>query len=77
MSNDNVIAFENREEHAKPVHDLLTEALRQGAKQLLAAAVEAEVSDFMEQHQETLGNGKNRLARNGHLPQRDILTGIG
>ncbi len=36
----------------KPVviDDLLTETLRAGARQLLAAAIEAEVSEFLESH---------------------------
>lgn len=39
MNQDNVIGLETLE----PIQDLLTETLRQGAKKLLALAVEAEV----------------------------------
>ena len=39
MKKDNVVALEN----PAPQHDLLTQVLRQGAQQLLMAAVQAEV----------------------------------
>ena len=58
--------------------DLLTEVLRDGAQQLLAHAVEAEVSAFLDLH---LGlataDGHRRLVRHGHLPERSVQTGIG
>ncbi len=58
--------------------DLLTEVLRSGAQRLLAHAVEAEVSVFIEAHaDERLGDGRARVVRHGHLPARDIQTGIG
>jgi putative transposase len=58
--------------------DALTEVLRSGARQLLAQAVEAEVKDFLASHaDETLGDGRQRLVRHGHMPERTIQTGIG
>lgn len=68
---DTVIEFK------KPaiVEDLLTETLRAGARQLLAAAIEAEVSDFLASH--NVEGGKARFVRNGFLPEREIQTGIG
>ena len=58
--------------------DALTEVLRSGARQLLAQAVEAEVKDFLAAHaDETLDDGRQRLVRHGHLPERTIQTGIG
>jgi putative transposase len=68
---DNVIEFKKPE----IITDLLTEALRNGARQLLAAAVEAEVDEFLSQHNK--GEGKSRFVRNGYLPERAIQTGIG
>jgi hypothetical protein len=45
---------------------------------LLAQAVEAEVSVFLASHEDlTLPDGRRRLARHGHLPERQIQTGIG
>jgi putative transposase len=53
--------------------DALTEVLRSGARQLLAQAVEAEVKDFLAAHaDETLDDGRQRLVRHGHLPERTI-----
>jgi putative transposase len=58
--------------------DLLTEVLRNGAQRLLAHAVESEVSSFIEAHAgERLDDGRARIVRHGHLPERDIQTGIG
>ena len=58
--------------------DLLTEVLRSGAQRLLAHAVEAEVSVFIDAHAgERLDDGRARMVRHGHLPERDIQTGIG
>lgn len=52
--------------------------LRQGARQLLAQAVEAEVADFLAAHADLVtGEGRQRLVRHGRLPARTIQTGIG
>ena len=58
--------------------DPLTEVLCNGARALLAQAVEAEVATFLSQHADELSNdGRRRLVRHGHLPEREIMTGIG
>ena len=58
--------------------DPLTEVLRSGARALLAQAVAAEVAGFLEGHADKLTNdGRQRLVRHGHLPEREIMTGIG
>ena len=58
--------------------DPLTEILRNGARALLAQAVEAEVADFLAQHADKLtDDGRQRVVRHGHLPEREIMTGIG
>ena len=58
--------------------DLLTEVLRNGARGLLVQAVEAEVADFLSQHADKLTeDGHRRVVRHGHLPEREIVTGIG
>jgi putative transposase len=58
--------------------DLLTDVLRSGAHALLAQAVEAEVASFLaaNAHLQT-GDGRQRLVRHGHLPERRVATGIG
>ena len=58
--------------------DPLTEILRNGARVLLAQAVEAEVSSLLSCHADKLtDDGRRRLVRHGHLPEREIMTGIG
>jgi len=58
--------------------DILTEILRQGAQQMLAAAIQNEVAEYIEAHADERDGGGHRLVvRNGHLPERTIQTGIG
>jgi len=58
--------------------DVLTDVLRQGAQQLLAQAIEAEVADWIDRHQDCRdAAGRRQVVRNGHLPQRTITTGVG
>jgi transposase-like protein len=58
--------------------DPLTEVLRTGARALLAQAVEAEVAAFLDSHtEERTEDGRRRVVRHGHLPEREIMTGIG
>ena len=74
MIQDNIVKF------AEPgaFEDPLTEVLRSGARKLLADAIEAEVSDFLDRHSRVLTEeGQQRLVRHGHLPERDIMTCIG
>jgi hypothetical protein len=58
--------------------DLLTEVLRNGARTLLVQAAEAEVADFLAKHADLkTAGGRRRVVRHGHLPEREIMTGIG
>jgi len=58
--------------------DPLTEVLRNGARALLTQAVEAEVAAFLARHGDLkTGDGHARVVRHGHLPEREIITGIG
>src|SRR6478736_1523132 len=58
--------------------DSLTEILRSGARALLTQAVEAEVADFLHRHADLkTETGRQRLVRHGHLPEREVMTGIG
>jgi len=60
------------------VEDQLTEILRNGARSLLAQAVEAEVADFLGKHADLkTEDGHQRVVRHGHLPEREVMTGIG
>ena len=74
MSDNNVIKL------AQPgaFTDSLTEILRSGARALLTQAVEAEVVEFLAKHTDLkTETGQQRVVRHGHLPEREIMTGIG
>ena len=74
MSNDTVVSL------AAParVCDPLTDLLRTGARRLIEAAVSAEFEEYLSAFvQEKLPDGRQRVVRNGHLPERKILTGLG
>jgi transposase-like protein len=56
----------------------LDEIVRHGAQQMLQAAVEQEVSDFIGRHSDRRDDeGRRLVVRNGHLPSRELLTGAG
>ena len=58
--------------------DALTDLLRQGARQLIAQAVEAELSALLAVHaDQTDAVGHRRRVRHGHLPERQVQTGTG
>jgi len=58
--------------------DPLLAVLREGAKRMLAQAIEAEVEAFLAAHAGLVDQqGRRRLVRNGHAPERRLQTGIG
>ena len=75
MTKDTVVAFRAPEGFSP---DPLTDLLRQGARDLIAQAVEAELNAFLTAHaDQTDAAGHRRLVRHGHLPEREVQTGIG
>ena len=70
MGKNNVISLENP--------DALTGLLRSGARELITKAVQTELAEFLSQYQDmTDSGGRPLVVRNGYLPQRVIMTGIG
>src|SRR5438270_8542146 len=60
------------------IDDPLTAILRSGARRLLAQAIEAEADAFLaEMKGLRLPDGRERVVRHGHGPERLIQTGIG
>jgi transposase-like protein len=56
----------------------LDELAREGARRMLAAALEAEVDDYLAAHAAERDEGGRRLVvRNGHARQREVLTAAG
>jgi transposase-like protein len=56
----------------------LEDMLRQGARQLIQQAIEAELADLLDEYANvrTL-DGRKAVVRNGYLPGREILTAVG
>ena len=72
--NSNVVPLRQPDE----IDDPLTNILRSGARQLLAQAVEMEAEAFLAAMKGLkLPDGRDRLVRHGHGPERTIQTGIG
>ncbi len=69
--NDKVVELNN------PVKDPLTELLKEGARELLTKAVQAELSAFLDDYSSLEVDGKQAVVRNGYLPKRMIQTGLG
>ena len=58
--------------------DVLSEILRQGAHQMLAAAIQAEVDEWIQSHAHLVdANGRRHVVRNCVMPERTIVTGLG
>ena len=75
MAKSTVVPFEQPSQFSP---DPLTEVIQAGAKELLGAAVQAEVAGFMAEHAHLLDEeGRQRLVRHGFLPDRGVMTGIG
>ena len=74
MSDANVVKLLQPGSFADP----LTEVLRNGARALLAQAIEAEVAEFLTKYADLkTAAGLRRVVRHGHLPEREVMTGIG
>jgi transposase-like protein len=58
--------------------DVLTSILRDGAQRLLTEAIEAEVAEWIETHRHRRDEqGHRQVVRNGRLPERTLMTGVG
>lgn len=57
---------------------ILEEIAREGARRLLIEAMETEVAEYIEKHEEKRNSeGRRLVVRNGYMPERDLVTGIG
>ena len=75
MKKDNVVKINKPETF---IEDPLTEILRQGARSLLAQALEVEIETVLNQYKDLKDQrGYQRVVRNGYMPERQIQTGIG
>ena len=75
MKENNVVSLNKQVEIET---DPLQEILKDGARKMLAAAIEGEVESFIEQHRSLkTKDNKAAVVRNGYLPERTIQTGLG
>ena len=57
--------------------DPLTDLIRKGARQLIEQALEAALDALLSQFaNETTEEGHARVVRHGHLPEREVMTGV-
>ena len=76
MSKDNIVSLSAPA--AGVAADPLTDLLRRNARRLVEVAVAAEFEVYLSAFsEEWLPDGRRRVVRNGYLPAREILTGIG
>src|SRR6202051_1864440 len=71
-----VVSLEERaKDEQKP---FLEQLLREGAMKLLQASMETEGLEYNQLHKERVDeNGQRLVVRNGHLPEREVITGAG
>lgn len=73
-SDDKVVLLESQSHVADP----LTALLREKPSELLQAAIEAECAELLTRYEQVRDlNDRKAVVRNGHLPQRSVLTGLG
>lgn len=66
------------EEWVGALNDPLTELLRSGARALIQQAIEAELQAFLWDYAKVTDlRGRQTVVRNGYLPEREIITGVG
>jgi putative transposase len=71
-----VVSLEERaKDEQKP---FLEQLLQEGARKLLQAAIENEAMEYIQFHKDRLDeNGQRLVVRNGHLPEREVISGVG
>ena len=89
MEKDNVLLFAAPGEDLEDCRSVLEEVVRRGAQRMLQEALESEVQEFIDRlHADTLDQSMPpshaktpakaaRAVRNGYLPARKLVTGIG
>ncbi len=77
MKTNNVIQLPSPEA-APTARSILDELVREGGRRMLQAAIEGEVEEFVAQFGNTVDiEGRRVIVRNGYLPERNLVTGVG
>jgi putative transposase len=78
MTKTTWIPIQGREEPVENAASILDQLVREGARRMLQSAISNEVAEFIERHRDLVGEDGHRVVvRNGHLPEREILSGAG
>lgn len=65
-------------EYKETTNSLLEQTIQNGVVKILACAFEAEIQKFIDKYKNVkTAEGKNIVVRNGYLPEREIVSGIG
>lgn len=71
-------SIKNKQESNKICSNHLEIILHEGAKKMLAQALELEIEDYLQKHKNLRDEkGKALVVRNGSLPEREIHSGLG
>lgn len=71
-------SIETRVEAMPETMTVLEELLREGARKMLQAALEAEIEEHLLRFTQVVDEkGKRRVVRNGSMPERTVLSGAG
>jgi hypothetical protein len=73
---DKVVSLDERvRDEQEP---FLEQLLKEGARKLLQAAFENEVIEYIQFHKDLRDeNGQRLVVRNRHLPERELVSGVG
>ena len=70
--------IENEKENESSLHEHLDAVIREGARRMLAAALEAEVQEYVERYEHQRDEkGHRQVVRNGKAKARTVTTGAG
>ena len=73
MANDKIVSFSN-----PAFRDELTDLVRSGVQRIIRQVVEEELKSFLDKHGgDRDAEGRRAVVRNGYLPERQVLTGVG
>ncbi len=78
VKKDNLLDVGGRDGRFETPRNVLDELAREGARRMLQEALEAEVVEYLQRHRKHVDGRRHRLVvRNGYLPERDLVTGVG
>lgn len=75
---DKYIGNAGRTQENNEVKSALEEVLREGARKMLEVMILNEVAEFVDNHHDVRDDlGRRVVVRNGYMPERELITGMG